>query len=284
MTTTLDQFEELRPDLARLAYRMLGSRSDADDILQEAYLRWSRADRTDVQAPRPFLMKVVTRLSIDRRREIDARKETYIGPWLPEPILPSSLSSDQPLEVGEQISLAFLYLLERLNPVERAAYLLRQVFNYDYAEIADLIEKSEPNSRQLVSRAEHKLFEGSPRFEPSVEEVDRLTREFLQACTTGDLSGLLQLFSEDVLLVSDGGGKVTAALRPVEGADKVARFFLGIFRKAPEYAHARILKVNGYPALAGYLGDQLVTLFSFDIADNRITRCFAHRNPDKLRS
>lgn len=278
----LASFEEQRPGLARLAYRMLGSRADADDILQEAFVRWAREDRHTIDSPRAYLTSVVTRLCIDRRREIDARKETYIGQWLPEPIVEAVPSPDRPAELAESVSMAFLYVLERLTPVERAAYLLRQVFAYDYSDISTILEKSEENCRQIVSRAERRVHEGRPRFTPPGEEVNRLSREFLQACSTGDLNGLLRLLSDDVVMLSDGGGKATAALRPVEGADHVARFFIGIFRKGYVNGRAEIVTVNGQPGIAAYLNDELVSLFSLDFVDGRIQGIYVIRNPDKL--
>lgn len=278
----LDSFEEQRPGLERLAYRMLGSRADADDVLQEAFVRWAREDRHTVESPRAYLTSVVTRLCIDRRREIDARKETYVGPWLPEPIVQPAAAADRPAELAESISMAFLYVLERLSPVERAAYLLRQVFGYDYAEISTILEKSEDNCRQIVSRAERRVHEGRPRFDAPSAEVSRISQEFLQACATGDMQGLLQLLADDVVVISDGGGKASAALRPIEGPDHVARFFLGIFRKAPSYGRAEQVVVNGQPGLAAYLHDEMVSLFSLDIADGRIKGIYVMRNPDKL--
>lgn len=282
MIEPTNEFEQQRPRLARLAYRMLGSHADADDILQEAFLRWSRTDREGVNSPEAFLTTVVSRLCIDRRRDIDARKETYIGPWLPEPILESAPSSDSPTERAEAVSLAFLYVMERLTATERAAYLLRQVFNYDYAQIAEVLDKTPANCRQLVSRAQRQIAAGQPRFEPDPSEVARVSQEFLVACSQGNMDGLLQLLSDDVVLVSDGGGKVVAARRPIEGADAVARFFLGVFRKAPANSRLDPVWVNGSPGFAGYVDDQLVSVFSFDIADGRIRGFYVVRNPEKL--
>jgi RNA polymerase sigma-70 factor, ECF subfamily len=282
MNDHLSQFEEQRDYLERLAYRMLGSRSDADDILQEAFLRWSRTKPDDVKSPRAYLAKVVTRLCIDRRREIDVRKETYIGPWLPEPIVQQMAGADRTVELAETVSLAMLHVLERLSPVERAAYVLRQIFDYEYGEIAEILQKSATNCRQLVSRAEQRVLEGRPRFAAAADEVARISGEFLRACSSGDLDGLLQLLTVDAIMISDGGGKVTAARRPVEGADRVARFFLGIFRKFPACSRTQMVLVNGQPGLAAWLGDELVTVFAFELDGNRIRSIFAIRNPDKL--
>lgn len=282
MNATLETFEQHRGRLGQLAYRMLGSRSDADDVLQEAYLRWSKVNTDDVTAPSAYLSKIVTRLCIDRRREIDARKEVYIGPWLPEPFVHTRDASQFVAEMADSVSMAFLYLLERLSPTERAAYVLRKILSYDYAEIASILEKSLDNCRQIVSRAEQQLFADRPRFTANPEAAEQLTSRFLQACASGDLNGLLQILADDAVLISDGGGKATAALRPIDGADKVARFFLGIFRKSPENARAVPVRVNGTPGFAAYLGDDLVSLFAFDIVDGKVHSCYAIRNPDKL--
>lgn len=282
MTDAVRRFEEQRGRLSRLAYRMLGSHADTDDVLQEAFLRWSKADRSDVDSPAALLTTIVTRLCIDRRREIDRRKETYIGPWLPDPIVEAVPPPDRHAEVAESISIAFLYVLERLNPVERAAYLLRKVFNYDYEEIGSILEKTVANCRQLVSRAERRVQEAKPRFHPQPAEPLRISEQFLHACATGDLRRLLQMLSEDVVLVSDGGGKASAALRPILGSDRVARFFLGISRKTPAYATAQPVLVNGAPGFAGYVDGELVTVCSFDIEVGRIVACHIMRNPEKL--
>ena len=227
-------FEEHRQDLARLAYRMLGSLTDSDDVLQEAYLRWSRQDRTTVRSPRAYLTSVVTRLCIDQRRTIEARKETYVGPWLPEPVVErGDVTASQRAELAESLSLAFLIALETLTPLERAAYLLRQTFDFEYDEIAAILDKSADNCRQLVSRAQAHLRAGRPRFEAKPDEAERITAAFLEACASGELNRLVDLLASDAVLYSDGGGKVLAALAPIRGADRVGRFFLGVLKKSP---------------------------------------------------
>jgi RNA polymerase sigma-70 factor, ECF subfamily len=271
-------FEEHRPGLERLAYRMLGSLADADDVMQEAYLRWSRADRSSVESPRAYLSAIVTRLCIDQRQAIDARKETYVGPWLPEPVVAPA----GPSEAAETVSMAFLVVLESLSPVERAAYLLRRVFDYGYDEIASILGKSEPACRQLVSRAEGRVLERRPRFEADRSEVDRLTGAFLHACSTGDLDGLMHLLAPDAVTISDGGGKALAALAPIRGADRVARFFLGLMKKRPEDTEFRPVSVNGQPGVLTLLGGEIFSVMTFDVADGRISTVFITRNPDKL--
>jgi RNA polymerase sigma-70 factor (ECF subfamily) len=283
MSQADDIFEDHRPALARLAYRMLGSLADVDDVLQEAYLRWTRDNRERVQSPRAYLFSIVTRLCIDQRQAVDARKQTYIGPWLPEPVVESGTSglSDR-IETAESVSMAFLLVLESLSPVERAAYLLRRVFDYDYDEIARILGKLEPSCRQLVSRAEQRVFDRRPRFEPDPAEAERLTDAFLQACATGELEGLVQILAADAVLYSDGGGKVAAALAPIRGADKIARFFLGIMKKAPPDMEVRRVRVNGQPGLMTLIDGQIYLVLTLDIADGRIANCFVVRNPDKL--
>jgi RNA polymerase sigma-70 factor (ECF subfamily) len=273
-----DTFEEHRPILAKLAYRMLGSLPDADDVVQDAYLRWSLEDRATVRSPRAYLSSIVTRLCIDRRQSIEERKKTYIGPWLPDPIVDPA----DRLETAESVSLALLLILESLSPVERAAYLLRRIFEYDYGELAEILGKSEVNCRQLVSRAEEHIQRRRPRFEARSDEAERLTTAFLDACTSGDMKALLEVLATDAVLYSDGGGKATAALAPIRGADRVARLFLGILKKAPAGLEVRAVRVNGQPGLLVKVQGQVIQVMTFDIVDRRIAACFVVRNPDKL--
>lgn len=276
-------FEEHRPDLARLAYRMLGSLADADDVLQEAYLRWTRVDRDTIESPRAYLSTIVTRLCIDQRQSFEARKQSYIGPWLPEPVVePGAAGPSERLEAAESVSMAFLLVLETLSPVERAAYLLRRVFDYGYDEISAVLGKSEPNCRQLVSRAEERIHERRPRFDPDPAEAERLTGAFLDACSTGDLNGLVRILATDAVLYSDGGGKVAAALAPIRGADRIARFFLGIMKKTPPGLEVRRVRVNGQPGLVTLLGGQVDHVMTIDVVDGRIAAWFIVSNPDKL--
>jgi RNA polymerase sigma-70 factor (ECF subfamily) len=283
VSITDELFEEHRPALARLAYRMLGSLADADDVLQEAYLRWSRAEREAVKSPRAYLHSIVTRLCIDARQSLEARKLNYIGPWLPEPVV-ETLSAEPAgrLEAVETVSMAFLLVLESLSPVERAAYLLRRVFEYDYSEIAEILDKSESACRQLVSRAEARVHEKRPRFEPDPAETERLTAAFLQACSSGDLDGLVQLLAADAVLYSDGGGKAPSALAPIKSANHIARFCLGIVKKTPAGMEVRSVRVNGQPGLLLVADGQIWSVLTFDVVDGRIATCFIVRNPDKL--
>ena len=262
---------------------MCGTRADADDVVQEAFLRWTNTDRAGVHSPRAFLSTVVTRLCIDRRREIQARKETYVGPWLPEPIVETeSGAAEDRIEVAESVSLALLHVLETLSPVERAAYLLRKVFDYEYCEISEIIGKPVVNCRQLVSRAEAHVLSQRPRFEASPDDVRRICDQFLSACTTGDLDGLVRLLADDVVIYTDGGGKVAAALRPLEGTSRASRFLLGVFKKAPATARALRVQVNGQAGLAFFDGETLIAVWTLDVVGDRIRRGYLIRNPDKL--
>jgi RNA polymerase sigma-70 factor, ECF subfamily len=276
-------FEKLRPMLTRLAYRMLGSLADADDVVQDAYLRWSTEDRAAVKSPRAYLSTIVTRLCIDRRQSIEERKKTYIGPWLPDPVVEAGTTDPASrLETAESVSMALLLVLESLSPVERAAYLLRRIFDYDYREIGEILGKTEVNCRQLVSRAEEHIHRRRPRFEARPEEAERLTSAFLSACSSGDMKGLLDVLAPDAVLYSDGGGKAAAALAPIIGADRVARLFLGTLKKAPAGLEIRKVRVNGQSGLLVMVDGQVVQVMTFDVVDGRIATCYVVRNPDKL--
>jgi RNA polymerase sigma-70 factor, ECF subfamily len=281
-----ETFERHRSLLFSIAYRMLGSLMEAEDVVQEAFLRWQGASGGEIHAPKSYLSAVVTRLSIDRLRSAKARREEYVGPWLPEPIATGEGSDVAGTVIlDETLSMAFLVLLESLTPVERAVFLLREVFDYDYAEIASLVGKSEDNCRQISRRARQSVAARRPRFESSPEQEERLMDSFLEACMSGDMESLLALLSEDSTLWSDGGGKTRAALRPIYGADRVARFFSGILRKAPSGLVVRRASINGRPGFVGYFEDgspQSVT--TFDVAEGTIRAIRIVVNPEKLRN
>ena len=231
-STAVDVFNSHRPLLFSIAYRMLGSVTDAEDILQEAYLRWERASDEDVRSPQSYLTTIVTRLSIDQLRKEKSRRETYVGAWLPEPLMTSytpNLTGN--IELAESLSVAFLLLLETLAPVERAVFLLREVFSYEYPEIARIVGKSESNCRQIVRRAQAHLRDRRPRFPVSYEHQEQLIRSFVQACTDGNMDGLVNLLTTDITFISDGGGKAQAALNPIYGVEKATRFILAITAK-----------------------------------------------------
>jgi RNA polymerase sigma-70 factor (ECF subfamily) len=272
-------FDRHRPLLFSIAYRMLGSVMDAEDVVQEAYLRWRRSSwqGEEIRSPKSYLSAVVTRLCIDQLRSARASREEYVGPWLPEPLPTDAAVLD------ESLSMAFLVLLESLNPTERAVFLLREVFDYDYREISHLIGKSEENCRQIARRARQSVAARRPRFASTPEQEERLMGRFLEACFGGDMDGLLALLSEDVTLWSDGGGKTRAALNPIHGADNVGRFISGILRKAPPGFVVRRAPVNGRPALIGYFDDgsphSVVTL---EAAEGSIRTIRLVVNPEKL--
>lgn len=281
-----EDFDQHRPLLFSIAYRMLGSVADAEDVLQEAYLRWQRTDE-EVRSPRAFLSAVVTRLSIDQLRSARIRREEYVGTWLPEPILTEGESAaDAPAEaviLEETLSMAFLVLLESLTPTERAVFLLREVFDYDYGEVSRLVGKSEENCRQISRRARQSVAARRPRFESSPEQEERLMGSFLEACASGDMQALVSLLSEDVIVWSDGGGRVRAALQPIRGAQKATRFFAGIIEKAPPGLTFRLASINGRPGAVGYHADgspqSVVTL---DVEEGSIRAIHIVVNPEKL--
>lgn len=283
MTAWTEDFERHRSLLFSIAYRMLGSVAEAEDVVQEAYLRWREVPEGEVCSPKSYLSAVVTRLSIDRLRS--ARREEYIGPWLPEPLISDraeELAAHD--ELDESLSMAFLVLLESLNPVERAVFLLREVFDYDYEEISSIVRKSEANCRQIARRARQSVAARRPRFERSLKKEKMLTERFVEACMSGDMEGLLELLSEDVTLWSDGGGKVAAAPYPIHGPEKVARFLVGVLRTVPPGFFAHPARVNGGPGAIGYVDDHLTGVVALDVAEGRIRRVRIVVNPDKLRT
>lgn len=276
------EVERYRPLLFSLAYRMLGSVADAEDAVQETYLRWHRASPDEVRSPKDYLCAVVTRLCIDHLRSARVRREEYVGPWLPEPLLEPV--EEDPLEaaiLAESLSMAFLLLLERLSPVERAVFLLREVFSFEYAEVARIVGKSEAACRQLARRAREKVAVGEPRHPASRNEAERLALRFMDVCARGDVDGVRALLAEDAVALTDGGGKVLAARNPIHGRDRVARFFAGIGRKWTR-TRVRIAPVNGSHGIFFWLGDTL-RVISFSVRDGLIDGIYVVANPDKLR-
>jgi RNA polymerase sigma-70 factor, ECF subfamily len=278
----LAAFDRHRPLLFSIAYRMLGSVADAEDVVQEAYLRWQRA--SEVRSPKAYLSTVVTRLCLDHLRSARMRRERYVGPWLPEP-LPTGEGTGvgDAAALDDSLSMAFLVLLESLSPVERAVFLLREVFGYDYAEVASLVGKSEANCRQIARRARASVAARRPRFESSPEQEERLMARFLGACAEGDMDGLLSLLSEDAILYSDGGGKTRAALNPIFGAEKIARYFSGILHKAPPGFVVRRMRINGRPGLVGYFEDgRPHSVTTIDVVGGNVRAIRLVVNPEKL--
>lgn len=280
---TAQIFNQYRMLLFSIAYRMLGSATDAEDIVQEAFLRWLQANDEEIQSPKAFLSTVVTRLCIDQLRSARAQRELYVGPWLPEPLATGQRPElTETAVLAESLSFAFLVMLENLGPLERAVFLLREVFDYDYAEIAAIVGKSEANCRQVLHRAHQHLEQRRPRFEVSREQQERITSQFLHASLGGDMQGLLSLLAEDVVFAADSGGKVWAGLKPVHGADKVARGVLGGRRFLPPGIQGSIEEVNGQPAIVGYVDGRPVIVVLLYIEGERIRRVYQVVNPDKL--
>ncbi|WP_030261369.1 RNA polymerase sigma-70 factor [Streptomyces violens] len=284
--TATDVFEEHRPVLQGVAYRMLGRVADAEDVVQEAWLRWSAADHDTVREPRAYLVRVTTRLAIDRLRQVQARREAYVGPWLPEPVatdfggaVPDS--ADRAV-FTESVTLAVLVVMESLSPLERAVFVLREAFGYPYAEIASVLERGEAAVRQLAGRARRHVEERKPRFEVNPERQRDLTERFLAAAAGDDLQGLIGLLADDVRLVGDSGGKAKAPLRVIETADKVGRFLVGISKAPAADLRFGFAELNGGVALVGRVGDRVDTVFQLDVVDGRIQTIYVVRNPDKL--
>ena len=279
--------DSLRPLMFSLAYRMLGSVAEAEDVVQDAFLRIhaTLSDGLQMDSPDAFATTVTSRLAIDALRSARHRRERYVGTWLPEPLLGSE--SDDPaerVEMQETVSTAFLVLLERLSPLERAVFLLREAFGYDYADIAEVVDKSEANCRQILTRARKRLEAERPRFEPSTERHRELTEEFLAAVTEGDLAGLERLLADDVVFYADGGGKAPAIQHPLHGATPVARFLLGLVRRGrPMGVRLEPVVANAQPALRLATSDGAVLgVLSFEIADGRVVAFRNQINPDKL--
>jgi RNA polymerase sigma-70 factor (ECF subfamily) len=282
--STSEDFEELRPLLFSIAYRMLGSVADAEDVVQEAFVRWTEAEANAITSAKAYLSKVVTNLCIDRLRSSRHQRETYVGPWLPEPLLEETEpDAAHKAEMAETLSMAFLVVLESLSPLERAAFLLHEVFAYDYAELAEMLGRKEDSCRQLVHRAREHVAARRPRYEVDETERRELLRSFTTACVLGDVDSLAALLTEDVVLQSDGGGRVRAARNPIHGSRRVARFLVGIVGKAGPELATRVVTVNGQPGLANYIGDRLASVVSLDFADGRIQGVHIVVNPEKLR-
>lgn len=282
-----DPFEEYRSLLFALAYRMLGSAMEAEDIVQEAYLRYRTAPPESIRSLKSFLTTIVHHLCLDHLRSAQVRRETYAGPWLPEPIMTGlGAAQNGPLRQitdWESISMAFLVLLESLSPPERAVFLLREVFDYEYAEIAQITGRSETACRQLFSRARRHISNHRLRFPASPEAHADMVRRFLAACTAGDVDGLASLLAEDVTAWMDGGGKVAVtASQPVQGRDKVARGIIGHLSRAPQGATVEVIEVNGLPALLGRVNGQIVNVVTLQVEGDFIHAIRTVLNPDKL--
>ena len=284
-TDAATTFEPLRGYLTGLAYRMLGSRAEAEDMVQEAYLRWHAADRSAVREPRAFLSRTVTRLCLDQIKSARAQREDYVGPWLPEPLLDdSALSVESAGEYANDLSVALLLTLERLSPLERAAFLLHDVFDMSFEQVAETLGREAAACRQLAARARNHVREEKPRFRPSAEEEARVFSAFTSALGSGDAAALSRVLAQDAVFYADGGGKVKAALKPIFGPQHIARFLLGVLRRygSPDM-QARPARINGMPGLVLLRPSGPFQTFALEVRDGLIARLYAVRNPDKLR-
>ena len=283
MMDRLREFDEQRPALYGLAYRMLGVRADAEDIVQEAFLRWRNAAPEEIRSPRSYLMTVAARLSLDALKAAHRKRETYFGEWLAEPVVTET--PDLAVEKAESLSLAFLHVLETLSPAERVAFLMREVFEESYAEVAEALEITEENSRQLVARARKHLRERRPRFVVDRERHEAVLHRFLTACSSGDTEALFSLIKEDAVVHGDGGGKAPANVNPIYGAEKIVRLMLGLVRKhQAELQGGYISMINGQPGFVFTLRDQVASVLTLDLdEDDRIQAIYFVANPEKLR-
>lgn len=281
-TAGQDPYLRHRRLLFATAYRMLGSVADAEDVLQDAWLTWHRADRSAVRDPRAYLVRTVTNLALNRLTSARAQREKYVGPWLPEPLLTSPDAAEE-TERADSVSTAMLVVLETLTPVERAVFVLREVFGYSHAEIAGILERPEATVRQIAHRAREHVRARRPRFDTDAGRREEVTTRFIEACAGGDLNAVLEVLAPDVTCWSDGGGKVTAARRPLYGADHVARWILGVLAKpqtqgvVPEPA-----LINGELGLLMVKDGIPVGVLTYDVVDGRIQNLRLQVNPDKL--
>jgi RNA polymerase sigma-70 factor (ECF subfamily) len=277
------EFNRHRRRLHGIAYRMLGSKADAEDMVQETYLRWHETDVERVQTPEAWLVTAITRLCIDRLRAARTERESYVGPWLPEPLVSESAQPDRHAELASDLSVAFLVMLERLGPEERAAFLLHEVFDCEYPDIAGILGKSEAACRQIVHRARERARQDRPRFQVSDYARQRLLERFMAAVRTQDQKALLALFAKDATWTSDGGGKAKAALKIVRGADHIARFAAGVWRRhLPRLAY-RLVSINGEPGLLVCVDGKPKSTMSIETDGERILAVYTVLNPDKLK-
>lgn len=276
-----DAFTEHRPLLFTIAYEMLGSAADAEDVLQESYLRWRVVEPGAVEHPRAYLVRMVTRQALNHLRAVKARREEYVGAWLPEPIRTAPEVSED-VVLAESVSMAMMLVLETLNPTERAVFVLHEVFGYTHGEIAASIGKTEVTVRQIAHRARQHVHARRRRFEPDSDATGEIVQRFLLAAATGEVQVLMDLLAPDVVALSDGGGKAVAARRPITGRSDVARFVLGVYRTSTATAHVEPATYNGMPAARFVAGDELDWLVAFEVHDGRITGLYGVRNPDKL--
>ncbi|MEU5435390.1 RNA polymerase sigma factor SigJ [Streptomyces sp. NPDC020719] len=285
-SSAADIFEGHRPVLTGVAYRMLGRVSDAEDVVQEAWLRWSAQDREDVRDPRAFLVRITTRLALDRLRRIQSRREAYVGPWLPElivtdfgPVVPDTVEQ---AVLADSVSLAVLIVLESLSPLERAVFVLREAFGFPFAEIAAVLDRTEPGVRQLAGRARRRVDERKRRYDVDPVQRRDLTDRFLAAAGGGDLDSMLSLLAPDVRFIGDSGGKAQAPMRIIETADKVGRFLHAVSQDGMPEGDVRVIEINGGPAVLVLSGGTPESVLQLDVADGLIQCVYVVLNPDKM--
>ncbi|CDO90581.1 RNA polymerase subunit sigma-24 [Mycobacterium triplex] len=277
-----ERFTLLRPLLFTIAYEILGSATEADDVLQDSYLRWADVDLSAVHDTKSYLAQLVTRQALNALRAGARRREEYVGPWLPEPLLLDDQDPSTDVVLAESVSMAMLVLLETLSPDERAVFVLREVFGFDYGEIADAVGKPAATVRQVAHRAREHVRARRKRFDTDPARNAEITAQFLATAASGDVDGLMAMLAPDATWMADSGGKVSAARRPVVGADKVARAVAGLMRKAAAVLRVEMVTCNSAPAVLLYLGDQLEGVITLEIIDDKITNFYVMRNPDKL--
>ncbi|MDF2669660.1 MAG: subfamily polymerase sigma-70 subunit [Paenibacillus sp.] len=285
-------YTSYRPLLFALAYRMMGSVMDAEDAVQEAFLNLNGSQLDSIRNTKAYLCRIVTNRCIDRLRSASKKREVYVGPWLPEPVVTEAEAGDSEEPAfrymrHESISTAYMLLLQQLSWVERAVFILREVLEYEYEEIAAIVDKSPANCRQIFHRAKRAIngSESAPTLQQAAllqEQAGELTRQFVQALTTGNIAKLMSLLTEDAILLSDGGGKVTAAIRPILGADRITRFMAGLVEKVPADFSYKFANVNGRLGIVSYFGSQINNVISFQVQHNLITNVYIMVNPDKL--
>jgi RNA polymerase sigma-70 factor (ECF subfamily) len=280
-----ERFMLLRPLLFTIAYEILGSTTESDDVLQDSYLRWAQIDLSTVHDTKSYLARLVTRQALNALRAGARRREDYVGPWLPEPLLLEEQDASADVVLAESVSMAMLVLLETLGPDERAVFVLREVFGFDYGEIAEAVDKPAATVRQIAHRAREHVHARRRRFAPvDPEQNARITAEFMAAAASGDVQTVMSMLAPDVAWTADSGGKASAARRPVIGADKVARAVVGLVGRGMQLPDVRVETVicNAAPALLIYQADRLEGVFTVEIVDGKISNFYAMRNPDKL--
>jgi RNA polymerase sigma-70 factor, ECF subfamily len=278
-----DRFTLLRPLLFTIAYEILGSATEADDVLQDSYLRWADVDLSTVRDTKSYLARLVTRQALNALRAQARRREEYVGPWLPEPLLQGDQDASADVVLAESVSMAMLVLLETLSPDERAVFVLREVFGFDYGEIADAVGKPAPTVRQVAHRAREHVHARRKRFDDvNPERNAQITSQFLATAASGDVEALLTMLAPDAVWTADSGGKASAARKPVVGAVKVARAIAGLMRKTQGQLRVEMVTCNSAPAVLFYLDEHLEGVITLEIVDDKITNFYAMRNPDKL--